>query len=196
MTFRESVGWTSWSELAHFFRNPLQSTREFCLPRSIERNFSWGANLSCINEESCYTAGLTSPSMDKMRTNHLLGLDRNIISITVAMLTGHCVMGRHTERMRLPLNDFCSGCRSAEKEETVIHFLCQCSSLARCRYRLFGTPTLVSLMELSSIDVKDVASFNKLSGWFSAWDNRALNVLALTNCIYLWRHNGPLCVLK
>ena len=33
------------------------------------------------------------------------------------------IMGnKHAERMRLPFNDFCHGCRSAEEEESVIHF--------------------------------------------------------------------------
>ena len=47
-------------------------------------------------------------------------------------------MDRHAKRMRLPFNDFYYGCISDVEEETVIYFLCQCSSLARCRYRLFG----------------------------------------------------------
>ena len=81
------------------------------------------------------------PSMDRRRTNQLLGLGRNFISIRVVMLT--------------------SG-----KDEETIHFLCQCPSLARCRYRLFGSPAVVHLTKLSSIDVKDIALFIKLFGWF------------------------------
>ena len=56
-------------------------------------------------------------------------------------------------------------CGYAEEKESVIHFLSQCPFLARCRY---GSPTLVSLTELSSIDVKDIASFMKLSDRSSA----------------------------
>ena len=56
-------------------------------------------------------------------------------------------------------NDFFRESKSAEEEETVIHFRCQCPSLARCRYRLFGYPSLVISRELTSIDVKDTASF-------------------------------------
>ena len=52
--------------------------------------------------------------MDRRRTNKLIGLDRNIISIAVAMLTGHCVMGGHAERMRLPFKDFCRGARVSD----------------------------------------------------------------------------------
>ena len=74
----------------------------------------------------------------------------------MAVLIGYCVMGRHTERMRFPFNDFCHRSKSAEEEESVIHFLCQCSSLVRFRYRLFDFPFLVSMTELSSIDIKDL----------------------------------------
>ena len=49
-------------------------------------------------------------------------LGRNINSILVAMLKGHCVMGRHAERMQFPFKDFWRECSSTEKEETFIHF--------------------------------------------------------------------------
>ena len=109
----------------------------------IEWKFFRDTNLSSINEESCSTTR-------RRRTNQLLGLGSDVIWTTEAVFTGHYVVGRHAERMRLPFNNFCRGYRSAEEEETVIQFLCQCPSLATCRYRLFGSPFLVSLTELSS----------------------------------------------
>ena len=161
---------------------------------AIGRKFFREANLFCVKEESCSNARLTWPPMDKKPTNRVLGLGRGISPINVAVLTGHCAMERH---------DFCRGCRSAEEEETVIHFLCP--PLATCRYRLFGSTILVSLTELSSIDVKYIAGF-------SARGSRILSghPLALTNfffsdlgelgqyrdCVPLWGHNGLLCVLK
>ena len=63
----------------------------------------------------------------------------DIISTLVAILTGHSVMGRLAERMRLPFNGFCRECRSSEKEETVIHFFYQCPSLASCRSEVSNT---------------------------------------------------------
>ena len=65
------------------------------------------------------------------------------------------------QSLLLVFNDFCRECTSAEEEETVIHFLSQSISLARCRYRLFGSTILVSLTELSYIDVKHIVSFIK-----------------------------------
>ena len=125
---------------------------------AIERKFFRDANLSWVNEESCSIARLIWPSIDKRRTNQLLGLGRNVISITVAMLTRLCVMKTHVAIMQLLSNDFCRECRSLEEEETAIHFLCHCPSLARCRYKLFGCPILVNLTELSFMDVKGIAS--------------------------------------
>ena len=119
------------------------------------------ANLSWVNEESCFSARRTWPLMDRKCTHQLLELNRDIIPTTVAMLTGHCVMVRNAEIMQLPFNDFWRGCRSAKKGLlllTVIHFFCHCPTLARCRNRLLGFPFLVSLTELSSADMK---------GWFS-----------------------------
>ena len=97
----------------------------------------------------------------------MLDLGRDITSITEAVLTGHCVMGKHAEKMALPFNDFYRGCRSAEEEKVVMHFLHQCPSLTRCRYRLFVSSFLRSLTELSSNDIKDIASYMKLSGFSS-----------------------------
>ena len=99
---------------------------------AIARKFFRDANLFWINKESCSTAIITWPLMDRRHTNQLLNFGTDVISTTVAMLTGYCVMGRHAERMMLPFDDFCSECRAVKKEEIVAHFLCQCSSLARC----------------------------------------------------------------
>ena len=95
----------------------------------LARKFSRDVNLSLFNEESCSTSRLAWPSMDGRRTNQLLGFGRNFISITVAMFTGHCVMETHADPLKT--RKLFPAC-----------FLCQCPSLARCRYRLFVSPTL------------------------------------------------------
>ena len=113
---------------------PESSTVELDMPLAsfklaIVRKFVLDANLVWINEKFCSTARLTWPVIDRKRTSQLLGLDRDIISATVSMLAGHCVMSRQVERMRLLFNYFCRGYRSAEKEETIIHLFCQCPPL-------------------------------------------------------------------
>ena len=152
--------WCGSPRVLHSFRNPLSI--ELGMPvasvkLNIERKFFRDANQSWANKESCCTARLAWSLMDRRHTNQLFGLGRDVISITMAVFTGHWVMGKLTERTRLPINDFCRRCRSAKEEETVIHFLC----LLLCK--LFGSPFLISLTDLSSIDVKDIPSFIKHS---------------------------------
>ena len=79
---------------------------------TIKRKFFRNANLPWFNEKSCSTVRLPWPSMDRARNKQILILDSNVISITVAMLKGYCVMGRPAERMQLPSNDFCRGKRT------------------------------------------------------------------------------------
>ena len=150
----------SWCTTSGILFNQHMNAGSFKL--AIARKFFRDANLFSINEEPCSIASLTWLSMDRRRTNQSLAAGRNLISTTVALLTGHCVLARRVERMRLPFNDFCRECKCTEEEETVIYFLCECLSLARCRYSLFVSLTLVSMMQLLSIDFKVTASFIKL----------------------------------
>ena len=90
--------------------------------------------------------------MDRRRTNQLLELGRNIISTTVALFTGHCVIDIHAERMQLPFNDFCHGCRSAEDS---LSLSVPVSSSFRVR-----------LTVLSFIDIKEISSFSNFLAGF------------------------------
>ena len=113
--------------------------------------------------------------MDKRRINQLLGLSGHIISTTLAVLTSHSVMGRYAETMRHPFNEFCRGCRSAEEEETVVHFLCQCLRLLLGIYIDYLDPHFLSVwlsyhLLISRIWLH-ILSF--LFG-FPAWGNCAL----------------------
>ena len=73
-------------------------------------------------------------------------------------------VGRHAERLQLPSKDFCRG--DPRAEFFVIHFLCQCPSLVRCRFRLFGPSFCVNLTEFPSVYIKCMDSFIELLGWF------------------------------
>ena len=73
---------------------------------------------------------------------------------------------KNSGRLLLSSNDYCRVCGSAEEEKT-INFLLQCTFLARRRFRLFDSLILVRLMELTPIDIKDIASYIKLSSTFS-----------------------------
>ena len=72
----------------------------------IERKFFRDAKLSWVNEESSSIARLTFPLMNKARTKQILGIGRDVISLTVAVFTAHCDMGRHAESMNLLFSNF------------------------------------------------------------------------------------------
>ena len=134
VTFRGIAGRTNSPELVHLKLNWI------CyLPQIFVLKFFRSAYLSWVNEES------PAPP------HQLLRLGRDIISTTVAMVTGHCVMGPLRKR-RLSSTSFVSARLLLDADIG----------------RLFGSPFLVSLMVLSSIDIKDIASFIKLSSWFSS----------------------------
>ena len=159
-TFREITGRTNSPGLVHSFRNPLRLIWVCHLPRS--RTPTYPGSMKSL------APPLDSPGpwwIEAVPTNYL---DLVVTSSQPWLLRGHSVMGTNAERMRLPFNDFCQGCRSAEEEDIFVHFLCQCPSLSSCRYRLFDSSFLVSLMELSFIDINEIVTFIKLSSWFSS----------------------------
>ena len=63
---------------------------------------------------------------------------------------------------------------------------------------MFDYPFLVSLTELSSIDIKytHIASFIKLSGWFSSVVFNFLQETGGTWSVQLLCYNGPLYMLN
>ena len=102
-------------ELVHSFRkrNLIELGMPFAsFKLAIARKFFCDANLSWVNDESCFTTRLIWLLMDRRRTNQLLGRAYRLLRY-----------GQTREKnAALQFNDFCRGCRSAEEEETVIHF--------------------------------------------------------------------------
>ena len=115
------------------------------VPRHFPGNRK-AANLSWFNEESCCQTpfGQTYRSLRHGKT----------CAATKRLLSGLLVFWRRGSYYPL--------------------YICVChwSPIARRRLRLFGSTFFVSLTELSSIDINDIDSFIKLSGWFPAKRNR------------------------
>ena len=133
--------------------------------------------------------------MDRRITNPLFGLQRSDISVTILWedTLKECGSYLNTSALNVGL------LKTRNPLSLSIHFLCQYPSLASCWYRLFGYPILVSLTELSFIDVKNIALFIKLSDWFSSIGQTCFQCAAFTLSNFfprLWSLNGPLCVFK
>ena len=155
------------------------------------------------------------PLMKRRHTNQLLELGRDIISTTIAMLTGVIALWADMRKeWSFHLTTSAGHADSLRKRGLLSNsFVSARLSLGE----VFGTSLLVSLKELSSIitNIKDIASFIKLSGWFSSIGARIQcfigspraeqllllwlfwqNLVSTWAASHLWHHNAPLCVLK
>ena len=115
----------------NFLRNTLQSSWEWHLPR-IHNWLSRGNS----PETPTYTGLMRSPvrPLDSLGPQCIEGAPTSFLVLDLVVTSSRsqwlCWMVT-AERVWLPFNDFCLGCRSAKEEETVICFLCQCLILLR-----------------------------------------------------------------
>ena len=145
---------------------PLIGTPLATIKLQVKEWYTAQANAIWRAESTCSTTRQTWPSLTRRRTIDLLSLNRRSIQLTTSVLTGHCALGKHAERLGLPFNDYCRSCGSEEEEETVLHLMCQCPALARKRLTTLGAAFFPSLTSLSSLDIKDIARFLIKSNWF------------------------------
>jgi hypothetical protein len=61
---------------------------------------------------------------------------RNQLRIMTGLLTGHCHLNRHLNKLGLVNSPECGRCKEAS--ETVTHVLCDCVALATLRFRHLG----------------------------------------------------------
>jgi ribonuclease HI len=122
-------------------------------------NERWSKHNACVITRQIW------PSLDLSRSNQLLSLKRCSIGTIVGVITGHCLMGNHARRLGVFSHDYCRGCRDEEEEETILHYLCTCPSLAQHRLNYLGTRILCDLTDLSRVSVRDIYCFAKSSKW-------------------------------
>lgn len=111
-------------------------------------------------------ARLVWPMLDYKRTKCLLSLDRPAVRTLIGVLTGHCLIGTHANRLGLFSNDFCRSCRDEDEEENMYHLLCSCPALAMRRKKYFGEYFLSSTSSLVQISIFNILNFIKSTHWF------------------------------
>ena len=156
---------------------------------AIAWKFYRDVNLSWINEDSCSTARLSWPSMNKSCTNQLLGLGRNIISITLTILTGHCVMGGHVQKWCCHLMTSSVVVIPLRKWKLLSIFSVHTHLLRGADIVYFALRPLLACQSYCLLMLKSrLSSF--LAG-FPAWGSCALNVQSLrwpTSSSLTWRN--------
>ena len=66
----------------------------------------------------------------KKRTLHLLSLKRNSIFEAIGVLTGHCLFGKHGNRLGMTTSQSFRSCGDTDEAETTEHCLCSRKALA------------------------------------------------------------------
>lgn len=140
---------------------PLGSVKE-----EIDRIAKQLAQSRWTGLTTCSISRQLWPVLDNRKTAALLQHSRRDLRNITAVITGHCLFGRHAERMQIPTNDFCRSCRDEEEEESIQHFLCECPGLARRRFNALGEPFFNDLEEVSSLQLGRLTKFINSSGWF------------------------------
>lgn len=82
---------------------------------------------------------IKGPSQKK--TKELLTLSRNHLRTTVGLLTGHCALKGHLQKMGLYNGDLnCRICSTGT--ETAYHILCECKAMDHRRQAIYGQPKM------------------------------------------------------
>ena len=115
---------------------------------------------------TCRISRTLWPLRLRKRTQTLLSLDKGSIRLLVGVITGHCMIGRMSERMGYPRNDLCRSCFDEEEEESVQHLLCDCPALQGRRLQCLGSRSFDNLECLSDVPLMNLLRFVKRTGWF------------------------------
>jgi ribonuclease HI len=76
------------------------------------------------------------PNVSEKFSLQLLNLKRIEIRTIIGLLTGHCLLKKHGQRLKLYSDSICRLCE--EEEEDSIHILCECVALADLRNKFFN----------------------------------------------------------
>ncbi|GAB0086965.1 hypothetical protein DMENIID0001_011980 [Sergentomyia squamirostris] len=109
----------------------------------------------------CRISKIFMPDVSRKRTEYLVEGGRRKLRAAANLLTGHC-LGKHLNRIGVNCNSSCRGC--GESEETIIHYVGDCPSLAITRRAVFGQAVLSS-GEISTIDTAKLMDFIRRTGW-------------------------------
>jgi len=117
------------------------------------------ATIRWQNEPTCLSARLIWPSYNEKSSREFLSMDRIAVRNSTALITGHCLVGTHAQRIGVPTQDICPLCEDAEEVLNAKHLLCRCSALSRSRFRFLGNYLFTGLAEINSADILGLGRF-------------------------------------
>jgi hypothetical protein len=131
---------------SHFWGPEPSVTLSASIVRDMNRRWVIDAHSKhWITLNSCRQSKLKHP---KLQTNFMI------------FITGYCFLNKHLDRMGLTTSPVCASCQL--EEETTLHFVCVCPTLATLRTRIFGK----LIMNASEFAEVSSGSLSKCSGFF------------------------------
>jgi hypothetical protein len=126
-------------------------------------------------------------------TKYLLSLPEKQLRILVSLITGHCCLNKHLHRMGLATSPVCASCQL--EEETALHFVCVCPTLATLRTRIFGRP-IINASEFTDVSASAILRFAFQSGRLETnrWHNslKCVRRLLIYNVLFFYSlHFSP-----
>jgi hypothetical protein len=85
-----------------------------------------------------------------------LKLPRTKLGVLIGLLTGHVRLNKHLQRMGLLSDPTCAAW--GIEEESTLHFICVCPTLANLRTQIFGKPIL-SVSEYTEMSAGSFVQF-------------------------------------
>ena len=140
---------------------PLASCKLILRNRSIETtNQRWARLGKCEHSRNIW------PKLDPKRSQDLLSLSKQNVSLIVSVVTGHCLIGRHAERLNVATSDLCRTCGDEEEEVSIKHLLCTCPRLWKERLNTLGSCSFMELADLEDVAIGRLLAFLRQSKWF------------------------------
>jgi hypothetical protein len=93
----------------------------------------------------------------------LRNLPRTKLGVLIGLLTGHVRLNKHLHKMGLLSDPTCAACGIGE--DSALHFICVCPTLANLRTQIFGKPIL-SVSEYEEMSAGSFVQFAEKSGRF------------------------------
>ena len=124
-----------------------------------------------IKQHSIYWANLGGCEQSRLYlikplasiTQELLKLSKKHVRLVVGVLTGHCLLNKHLNRMGLVPSSSCEKCG---EDETAFHLMCTCPFYSLLRHKVLGHFTM-TLYNYRKARINDIIQFILSSGRFS-----------------------------
>ena len=127
---------------------------------NIKNSFLKAANDRWVAETTAVHTRQLWPTWQVKDSSWVLKLKRPIISQFIGAITGHCLVGKHANRLLGATNDICGDCLE-EDEESVEHLLCNCPAHSARRLSILGEPLFRDLNHISKVDKRKLLAFVK-----------------------------------